>query len=53
VSEAASDGVAQTAQAEVPWDVESDSFADSPEVFIGAAFVGGLLLAQILRRINA
>ncbi|HZG47949.1 MAG TPA: hypothetical protein VEY90_00385 [Thermoleophilaceae bacterium] len=29
---------------------ESDAFAERPEAFVGAAFVGGLVLAQILRR---
>jgi hypothetical protein len=30
----------------------ADSFAERPEVFVGAAFAGGLLLAQILRRVR-
>ncbi len=29
---------------------ESDAFAERPEAFVGAAFFGGLVLAQILRR---
>jgi len=29
---------------------ESDSFAERPEVFVGAAFAGGLALALVLRR---
>jgi hypothetical protein len=30
---------------------ESDSFAERPELFVGAAFAGGLALAMILRRL--
>jgi hypothetical protein len=29
-----------------------DAFADHPELFVGAAFVGGLVLAQILKRLG-
>jgi hypothetical protein len=29
-----------------------DPFAERPELFVGAAFVGGLVLAQILKRIG-
>jgi hypothetical protein len=29
---------------------EQDAFADRPEVFVGAAFIGGFVLAQILKR---
>jgi len=29
---------------------ETDSFAERPEAFVGAAFAGGLLAALILRR---
>jgi hypothetical protein len=29
---------------------ESDSFAERPELFVGAAFVGGFALAMIMRR---
>ena len=29
---------------------DDDPFAERPEAFVGAAFVGGLVLAQILRR---
>jgi hypothetical protein len=29
-----------------------DPFAQRPELFVGAAFVGGLVLAQILKRIG-
>jgi hypothetical protein len=31
---------------------EQDPFAERPEAFVGAAFVGGLALALILRRIT-
>ncbi len=31
-------------------DTESDAFAERPELFVGAAFVGGVALAVILRR---
>ena len=29
-----------------------DAFAERPELFVGAAFAGGLVLAQIMRRIG-
>jgi hypothetical protein len=29
-----------------------DAFAERPEVFVGAAFAGGLVLAQILKRLR-
>jgi len=29
-----------------------DPFAERPELFVGAAFVGGLVLAQILKRLG-
>jgi hypothetical protein len=29
-----------------------DPFAERPELFVGAAFVGGLVLAQLLKRIG-
>jgi hypothetical protein len=37
---------------ETPMSVESESdpFAERPEAFVGAAFVGGFALAMILRR---
>ena len=31
---------------------ESDVFAQRPEVFVGAAFAGGLVLAQLLKRLG-
>jgi hypothetical protein len=31
---------------------ESDPFAERPEAFVGAAFVGGFALAQILKRLG-
>ena len=39
---------------ETPLSVEtdSDSFAERPEAFVGAAFAGGLALALILRRLT-
>ena len=33
-------------------DTEEDSFAERPEMFVGAAFVGGLVVAQILKRLG-
>jgi hypothetical protein len=33
-------------------DSEHDVFAERPELFVGAAFVGGLVAAQILRRLT-
>ena len=29
-----------------------DTFAERPELFVGAAFVGGFALAQVLKRIG-
>jgi hypothetical protein len=29
-----------------------DAFAERPEIFVGAAFVGGLVLAQVLKRLG-
>jgi hypothetical protein len=29
-----------------------DPFAERPELFVGAAFVGGLVLAQVLKRLG-
>jgi hypothetical protein len=31
---------------------DEDAFAERPEVFVGAAFAGGLALALILRRLT-
>lgn len=31
---------------------EADVFAKRPELFVGAAFTGGLVLAQILKRVG-
>jgi len=31
---------------------DADPFAQRPELFVGAAFVGGFALAQILKRIS-
>jgi hypothetical protein len=31
---------------------EADAFAERPELFVGVAFVGGLVLAQLLKRIG-
>ena len=33
-------------------DAEHDAFAERPELFVGAAFAGGLLLAQVLKRLG-
>jgi hypothetical protein len=30
-----------------------DPFASRPELFVGAAFAGGLVLAQVLKRLGA
>jgi hypothetical protein len=42
-------------QGESPLRVESegDIFSDKPEIFVGAAFVGGFALAQILKRFGS
>lgn len=31
---------------------DGDAFAQRPELFVGAAFAGGLVLAQILKRVG-
>jgi len=31
---------------------DSDVFAQRPELFVGAAFAGGIVLAQILKRVR-
>jgi hypothetical protein len=43
------------AAAESPLDAafEDDTFAEHPELFVGAAFVGGFVLAQILKRFGS
>ena len=35
-----------------PASSDDDPFAERPEVFVGAAFVGGFALAQILKRLG-
>lgn len=47
-AEAAAGTSPATAQAAV----EHDAFAERPELFVGAAFAGGLVLAQILKRLG-
>ena len=37
---------------EVASSQNGDAFAERPELFVGAAFVGGLVLAQLLKRIG-
>jgi hypothetical protein len=47
------ESAAESPAAESPASVASengDPFAQRPEIFVGAAFVGGLALAQILKR---
>ena len=39
-----------------PWDAQTavdDGGAERPELFVGAAFVGGLVLAQVLKRLGS
>lgn len=43
---------ANGAGASPPWESEHDPFRSSPELFVGAAFLGGLVLARMLRRIG-
>lgn len=33
-------------------EAEPDLFSERPEAFVGAAFVGGLVLARLLRRLG-
>ena len=40
-----------------PWDAqtaprEDDAFADRPELYVGAALLGGIVLAQVLKRLG-
>jgi len=32
---------------------ESDAFAERPEVYVGAAFAGGLALALVVRKLTS
>jgi hypothetical protein len=43
---------ASTQPATPPPPEENDTFAQRPELFVGAAFVGGIVLAQALRLIG-
>jgi hypothetical protein len=48
-------GPAASPYGESPLTVEpqgGDAFDDRPELFVAGAFVGGLVLAQVLRRIG-
>jgi hypothetical protein len=45
-------GASAATGAAYPADTGHDSFAERAEVYVGAAFAGGLLLAQVLRRIG-
>ena len=36
----------------LPGSQDGNPFAERPELFVGAAFVGGLVLAQLLKRIG-
>jgi hypothetical protein len=40
------------AESPQPAGSDSDTFAERPELFVGAAFVGGFALAQIVKRIG-
>jgi hypothetical protein len=46
-----------TANGQSPWDAQStapeqDTFAQRPELFVGAALLGGVVLAQVLKRLG-
>ena len=45
-------GTSAAAGAAYPADTRHDSFAQRAEVYVGAAFAGGLVLAQVLKRIG-
>jgi hypothetical protein len=56
-AESPSPGPGPTSSAgESPFDAHEqaggDPFVEHPELFVGGAFVGGLLLAQILKRVR-
>jgi hypothetical protein len=44
-------GPAPHAESPLTVETEGDAFAERPEVYVGAAFAGGLALALILRRL--
>jgi hypothetical protein len=50
---AAATGAPRPAQGQSPADAQAaadtDTFAEHPEVFVGAAFAGGLVVAGVLR----
>jgi hypothetical protein len=52
---ATGDGPGEGGPSESPLsvDTEGGAFAERPQVFVGAAFAGGLALALILRRITS
>jgi hypothetical protein len=45
-------GAAGPSPAEAQAASQGDAFAERPELFVGAAFAGGLVLAQILKRVR-
>jgi len=45
-------GAAGPSPAEAQAASQSDSFAQRPELFVGAAFAAGLVLAQLLKRVG-
>jgi hypothetical protein len=44
---------ASTGQSPLSVGSQGDAFDERPELFVGGAFVGGLVLAQLLRRLGS
>ena len=49
---------AQASNGQSPWDAQTeapppDAFSQRPEVYVGAALLGGIVLAQILKRLGS
>jgi hypothetical protein len=47
----------QAANGQSPWDAqaaagEDDAFSQRPELLVGAALLGGIVLAQVLKRLG-
>lgn len=49
----------QATNGQSPWDAQTeapgadDAFAQRPELYVGAALLGGIVLAQVLKRLGS
>jgi hypothetical protein len=50
--EAAAGAPGPTLEPEAASSSNTDAFEEHPELFVGAAFVGGIVVAQLLKRIG-